>query len=65
MEKLPVLSVDLIRELDEEYPDRWPRLNESDREIWFKAGQRSVVDKLLALLKEAEDGNSLLSLKGD
>lgn len=65
MEKLPVLSVDLIKELDKEYPDRWPRLSESEREIWFKAGQRSVVDKLLSLLKEAEDVDLFTSLKGE
>ena len=65
MERLPTFSVDLITELDKEYPDRWPRLNESEREIWFKAGQRSVVDKLLALKAEAEENELLRSLKGD
>lgn len=65
MEKLPPFSVDLIEELDKEYPDRWPRLNESDREIWFKAGQRSVVDMLLALKAEAEEDDLLRSLKGE
>lgn len=68
MDKLPIFSVDLIDELDKEYPNRWPSLNESDREIWFKAGQRSVVDKLIALKREAEENGEdtlLRSLKGE
>ncbi len=55
MDKLPSFSSDLIKMLDEAYPDRCPSINLSDREVWFKAGQRSVVNKLLSLSRE-EDG---------
>lgn len=65
MDRLPVFSVDLIEQLDKEYPNRWPRLNESEREIWFYAGQRSVVDKLLALKKELENEELLPPQKED
>lgn len=65
MEKLPVFSVDLIEQLDKEYPNRWPRLNESEREIWFKAGQRSVVDKLLSMKAELENESLRPPKKGD
>lgn len=50
--KLPVYSIDLIKELDAMYPDQCPDLKVSDREIWFKAGQRSVVRFLMSLVKE-------------
>ena len=44
--KLPNLSRSLIKILGELYPKRFPDLSWSDREIWFKAGQRNVVDFL-------------------
>lgn len=50
--KLPIYSVDLIKKLDEVYPNRHPDLSLSDREIWFKAGQRAVVDFLESLIHD-------------
>ena len=44
---LPVISDDLIQGLDNLYPQRHPDLSLSDREIWYRAGQRSVVDYLI------------------
>ena len=43
----PVLSDELIRALDSHYPQRHPDLSLSDREIWYRAGQRAVVDFLI------------------
>ena len=40
----PVLTDELLKALDSHYPQRHPDLSLSDREIWFRAGQRSVVD---------------------
>lgn len=54
MERLPVYTEDLIKMLDKNFPNRWPSLTMSDKEIWFKAGQRSVVDMLLSLKEETE-----------
>lgn len=48
MKSLPPLSADLVKELDATYPARWPRPDESEREIWMKAGERRLVDGLLA-----------------
>jgi hypothetical protein len=57
MDKIPAYSVDLIKELDTAYPNKHPNLDDSERMVWFKAGQRSVVNKLLQLLDEgAESG---------
>ena len=43
----PVLSDELINALDNHFPQRHPDLSFSDREVWFKAGQRAVVDYLI------------------
>ena len=44
---LPVISDELIQALDAVFPDRCPDLSFSDREVWYRAGQRSVVDYLI------------------
>ena len=43
---LPALSKDLIDKLDKLYPDKCPLLTDDDRMIWFKSGQRSVINYL-------------------
>jgi hypothetical protein len=43
---LPALSQDLINKLDKLFPDKCPLLTHTDREIWYKVGQRSVIDYL-------------------
>ena len=43
----PVLSDELINALDSHFPQRHPDLSFTDREVWFKAGQRAVVDYLI------------------
>lgn len=39
----PPIPPALITRLEESFPDKRPSLNESDREVWFKTGQASVV----------------------
>ncbi len=57
MEQLPTYSIDLIKELDKLYPPTHPSLADTDREIWYKAGIRSLIDKLIVLTKDdSEDG---------
>ena len=53
MNKLPVLSVDLIEALSKDYPERCPGLDMTDREVWFYAGQRDVVRNLEILRQKA------------
>ena len=43
---LPALSKDLIDKLDKLYPDKCPLLTDDDRMVWFKVGQRSVMNYL-------------------
>ena len=45
--KLPQITDDLIQGLDEVFPNRHPDLSLSDREVWYRAGQRFVVDYLI------------------
>ena len=44
---LPVITDELLQALDAVFPNRCPDLSFSDREVWYRAGQRSVVDYLI------------------
>lgn len=57
---LAAQSADLIAELDRLFPAAHPRLSDTDREIWFNAGRRAVVDLLLQLKAEANDRSNIL-----
>ena len=46
MEQFPHITRALLKELEERFPARYPALDWSDREIWYRAGQRAVVDFL-------------------
>jgi hypothetical protein len=54
MKNLPLYTLDLLKELDKMFPSRCPHLNESDREIWFYAGRRQLIESLLMRAKEAD-----------
>ena len=53
--QLPYTVDELINVLDKIYPDRSRSLKDNEREVWFKAGQRSVVNWLKDLKKRSED----------
>lgn len=62
MQQLPLWSVDLVEQLAEEFPERSldrTDIDKSERQIWYEAGQRSVVRYLLQLKKELDDDNIL------
>ena len=52
---LPLITDDLTQALDNLYPQRHPDLSLSDREIWYRAGQRSVVDYLIEQQKRQRE----------
>lgn len=57
MEEIPVLSTDLITELDKMYPNHTLKLtdiNKTDRMLWYVAGHRAVVDMLLTKLNQGD-----------
>lgn len=43
----PRVTKALLKDLDERFPARYPSLDWTDREIWYRAGQRSVIEFLL------------------
>lgn len=51
----PQVSTALVEALNELYPDSCPRLDEQDRMVWFKAGQRAVVDFLIEQHKQQNE----------
>ena len=53
-EVVPIIPKDIINFLDNLFPTRCPDLDMPERKIWFKAGQRSVVEFLMSL-KDAEN----------
>ena len=55
MDTIPTFSAELIQHLDTSYPLRNPLLSESEKEIMYRAGQRSVVEMLISKLKTSED----------
>lgn len=54
---LPALSKDLIDKLDKLYPDKCPLLTDDDRLVWFKVGQRSVINYLQQIYEEQLQDN--------
>ena len=56
--QLPYTVNELIKTLDKVFPEKAPDLKDSERTVWHKAGQRSVVNWLLELKNRNE--NNLL-----
>lgn len=44
---LPPIDPALVKALNQRFPHRCPNPNDSEREIWMKAGERRLVDFLL------------------
>lgn len=58
METFPHIPEDLLNALEEAFPERSADLNWSDREVWYKAGQRQVV-RFLRNAFEEQNSNIL------
>jgi hypothetical protein len=56
----PPLTERLIAALAAQFPEQAADLDWNDREVWFKAGQVSVVRWLAAQLEEQEQGGPFL-----
>jgi hypothetical protein len=57
--KIPIYSSDLIQTLDQSYPARPPDPRHDEREIWMRAGERRLVERLLTLFKYSSEENLL------
>lgn len=51
MDALPMSVEELVEQLDVEFPSRPPALSDTDREVWFNAGTRFLVEHLKARLE--------------
>ena len=52
---MPRLSEDLINALDERFPEQSADLKWTEKEIWYKSGQRSVIKFLLTTMEEQNE----------
>lgn len=45
----PIISLELLRELDETYPEKCPEITWQDRKVWEEVGKRKVVRHLISI----------------
>ena len=55
LKNMPPLNIELVEALNARFPEQSADLNWSDKEVWHKSGQRSVVNFLIEVLKEQEN----------
>jgi len=53
--KIPGLTREQVEALDALFPEQCADLNWTDRQVWFKSGQRSVVRFLQQQLRDQEE----------
>lgn len=53
--QLPYTVEGLVELLEQTYPNKCPALTDTDREIWYKSGQASVVNWLKELLNRSQN----------
>jgi hypothetical protein len=58
----PRLTDQLVAALAAQFPERAADLDWSEKEVWFRAGQVSVVRWLAAKLKEQQEGAFVLEV---
>jgi hypothetical protein len=60
---LPTISPELIKALEELVPPQPPNIKDSDREIWFKAGKRAMIEFLYTEFKaqQSDPNRSIVS----
>tara|TARA_Y100001963_G_C6582872_1_gene354299 strand:+ start:291 stop:488 length:198 start_codon:yes stop_codon:yes gene_type:complete len=51
----PDIPEELLGELDSRFPEKCAELSWDEKEVWFAAGQRSVVRFLLQIHKEQRE----------
>ena len=53
--RIPIISNDLIKYLDGIFPDRCADLQDTEKQVFYKSGQRSVVNHLIKEKKIQEE----------
>lgn len=54
-DRFPIVSDVLLKELEERVPEKCPELSFTEKEIWFYAGQRSIVRLLREKFNEQNE----------
>ena len=49
--KIPVITEEMIDYLDKLFPDKCADLKDTEKEVFYKSGQRSVVNHLIEQFK--------------
>ena len=52
---MPPLNIELVEALNARFPEQSADMEWTDRQVWYKSGQRSVVKFLIQVLKEQEE----------
>ena len=52
---IPIISDDLLKYLNGIFPDRCANLEDTEKQVFYKSGQRSVVNHLLKQNKIQEE----------
>ena len=53
--KTPIISKQIVDYLDSLFPDKCAELDQTEKEVMYKSGQRSVVNHLIEKLKIQEE----------
>jgi len=53
--KTPLISEELINYLEQLFPDKCADLKDTEKEVFYKSGQRSVVNHLIEKYKIQEE----------
>jgi len=51
----PLISEDLLKELNNRFPEQCAELSWDTKQVWYAAGQRSVIRLLLQVSKEQRE----------
>ena len=54
LQMFPLITQELIDELNRRFPDKSPTLEETDRALMWRGGQRSVVEFLIKTFADQE-----------
>ena len=53
--RIPIISNDLIKYLDDIFPNKCADLQDTEKQVFYKSGQRSVVNHLIKQQKIQEE----------
>ena len=58
-ELMPLISEAMINRLEQLYPDKYPDLTNTEKDVWFKSGQVSVIRFLRQIYNDQLQQNIL------